>query len=255
MTEAELRDKALLYWRAHRRLFEARVGRAKRAIIEALEKCPPHRAYVAWSGGKDSTALAHLVHSIAPEVEMVSQVDDLDFPDKLPYMERVAKQFSFKWRVLRPEFSVLEYMRKHGIGIERICAQTHQLTKDAFLKLFERYRAENGKDMVFLGLRAEESPHRRRNRACRGLLYQHKDGLWVATPIADWRVWDVFAYHVINDIPIRPLYLKGDPEKVRSGWVVPPEGAAAHGGVQWLRQHYPEVYAKLAREFPELRRF
>jgi 3'-phosphoadenosine 5'-phosphosulfate sulfotransferase (PAPS reductase)/FAD synthetase len=96
--------------------FQRRVTQAKRYVLEALD-LEPH-ACVMWSGGKDSTCLAHLVtHELGlTHVQLISQKDDLDYPDEEAYVRELAARWGAQLEVLRPEVSMRTSTR-----VERGC--------------------------------------------------------------------------------------------------------------------------------------
>lgn len=115
----------------------------------------------------------------------------------------------------------------------------------------------NGYDGHFWGMRKEESIGRRLMLNNRGpLFYAQIRGLWRCTPLADWRWEDVWAYIHTFDVPYSEIYDKHgfcDPRQIRNTSWVTTDGAAHNGRVAWLKYYYPELYAKLAEQVPEIR--
>src|SRR5690606_13832135 len=87
---------------------------------------------------------------------------------------------------------------------EDMHARTAALSKAAFYSVVEEATAPH--DLVFLGLRAEESRGRAMNRATRGTLYRKANGQVVCQPLADWRGLDVYAYLFARGIDVLPVY-------------------------------------------------
>lgn len=237
---------------AHRK----KVERSKR-IIENFLELTDGNAMVSWSGGKDSTALAHLVASIKPDIAIISEKDDLDFPGEKEYVKSVAEKFGWNLTIIEPEESLWEFVKKEVNVTEDIHSRAALLSKRFFYPLMEKMnRSFKG---VFLGLRAEESKHREKNFQTRGFIYQKKDRSWICIPIAHWTADDVFAYLIAHDIPILDIYKKFEPffdspKHIRKAWWIP-GGNARHGYVSWLRYHYPDLYARLIEIFPEVKSY
>jgi len=237
----------ILEWRmisrtlSHQRLVE----QAKIIIEKALSEAD---FLISWSTGKDSTALAHLVRSVDGSVPIVIQFDDCDWPEKRPYSERVCAVQRWEIFSVFPDFSIWEEAKKLRIGHENICAQTHDLTRDGFLKPLENIRKSLNCNGTFLGLRNEESDARRMNLCKRGALYQLKDGTWRCSPLWQWKASDVFAYLVSHEVEINPCYFQNKfmpPENIRLSWALPTPGGLCHGDMEHIRYYYPEHFARL----------
>jgi len=230
-----------------------RVILAKKIISEALALTDSW--YVAFSGGKDSVAMAHLVNCLYPGIAMWSHKDDSDFPGEQEYIKMVSQKFGWKEKIVTSPVPVLDFIKQNNIDV---CDDVHSRTSELADALFykqvkEQERCFNG---VFLGLRAEESPARRKNYYSRGALYSRKDGKRVCTPLATWKGEDVFAYLVSNDIPIFEVYFKtkfvdGDPTKIRLDSYIP-SSFSRKGNCVWLKYYYPELFYKLAQIAPEV---
>lgn len=265
MTEPRLTDDDRRAWEtfrmtalahAGRRIHRDRVERARRIIEDALHQHP--NACVMWSGGKDSTALTHLVCvELGARLPVYSEKDDLDYPGEEDYVRDLASQWGADLRVIRPPFSLREWMREHAPELradEDMHSRSAELSKAAFYSLVEEATATH--DLVFLGLRAEESRGRAMNRATRGTMYRKQNGQVVCQPLADWRGLDVYAYLFARGIDVLPVYRciglmhADEPWRVRKSWWIP--GAATrHGGIVWLRRYWPSLYADLCRMLPD----
>ena len=221
------------------------VESAKKIIEEALLN---HTCCISWSSGKDSTAMTHLVRSFDASIPVIIQFDDCDWPSKKEYVQRVAATHNWKYHVVEPDFSVWKAALESGIGNVNICAQTHWITKESFLRPLREKQQELGCDCVFLGLRANESRIRKINVATRGTLYQLKNGMWHALPMARWAAEDVFAYMYVNGIEINPCYLQNRitaPENIRLSWAIPTPTSISKDGIEHLRLYYPSQYRRL----------
>jgi len=238
----------------HRRLIERSLG----IVCEMAARCP--EAYVAWSAGKDSTALVHLVCVEAGiPARAMSIKDDLDFPGEEDYLRELAARFSIDLEIVRPSFSLQEWIKEHVLDpAGDMHSRNTELSQAAFYALVDAYRRERGMPGVYLGLRAEESRNRKRNRLWNGPIYRKQDGETVCQPLCDWRGIDVYAYLFARGIPLLPLYrcvrLHERPDRVRKSWWLP--GAdTARGGMIWLRTYYPSLFRKLCEILPGSARF
>jgi 3'-phosphoadenosine 5'-phosphosulfate sulfotransferase (PAPS reductase)/FAD synthetase len=248
---------AMMHFRsaAHRR----RVDQAKRITSACLEAHP--NSAVMWSGGKDSTALSHLVAvELGAKVPLVSEKDDLDFDGEESYLQLLATDWDARLEILRPPISPRQWFAEHAVelgnGVD-IHSRAAALSKECFYSVVE---ADNKKrDAIFLGLRAAESKGRERNLAFNGHTYQRNDGLTICCPIGDWEGIDVYAYLLTHDIGLLPLYRcvalmhAREPWTVRKSWWIP-GAASSHGYTAWLRHYWPSLYRQLCDWMPQARR-
>lgn len=235
----------------HRR----RVEQAKATIREALNRTGSW--CVMWSGGKDSTAMTHLVCiEMGLGLAVASEKDDLDFPGEREYVESLARSWGLDLKVLAPPVSPAEWMRKHGAEhdvTDDMHSRTARLSKECFYGVVEAYGRDFGG--IMLGLRAEESNGRRANRCSRGPLYKKASWQWICAPLSDWSGLDVFAYLFSRDIDVLPVYrcvgfCANEPWRVRKSWWLPTGAPSRYGQVVWLRRYWPSLYHQLVRWMP-----
>lgn len=67
--------------------------------------------YVAFSGGKDSTVLAHLVHEMYPDVPLVFSNTGLEYPEIQSFARKMGAEF------VRPKIMFSEVISKYGYPI------------------------------------------------------------------------------------------------------------------------------------------
>ncbi len=250
-------ERASLAW-AKTLEHNRRVDTARRRTEEMVARRPD--AYVAWSGGKDSTALTHMVcvdRGIAAQVMSVK--DDLDFPGEEAYVQRWATTWGIRLDIVRPEFSLQGWLAEHASDTsadDDFHGRSSAFSDAAFYSLIEEYRQAAGLPGVYLGLRAEESVHRLRNRRFNGHTYTKLDGETVCQPLCDWHGLDVYAYLLSHGIDLLSVYrcvrLHREPWLVRKSWWLP--GAhSRHGGMAWLRTYYPSLFYRLCELLPDAR--
>lgn len=165
-----------------------RCARALYDIRVALRRS--RRPYIAFSGGKDSTALLLLVHAADPAIPLMWADDELEFPESLALMERTLHRFGSQFRIVqggtihggwfRP-WCEPPYWREPLPAMEWIGRPMDEWARDA------------GFDLTFLGLRADESKGRAKHLLSAGPIYRRRNGL-VCCPLWDWNeahVWDL----------------------------------------------------------------
>jgi len=169
-----------------------KVAEAKSVIEKALERF--NKPYVAYSGGKDSLAMLHLILQHDPAVTVLHW-------DYGPYF--MPREF---------EKEIIKNARK--IGVKNLVVKTSPLYKKLgrkarnilgrhFLGLVVPKLAKEGYDCCFIGLRAEES----NKRKTRTKWFFEKNHLMTNVfPLARWRWLDSWAYIISNDLPYPKVY-------------------------------------------------
>lgn len=235
--------------------FRRKIERSLSIIRDALAQC--QNPYVAWSGGKDSTAMLDLVMHVRPGIPALCVQSDLDLPDDIEVVRDGAERMGVNLTLIHPAVSGWDVLRECGGPFGQVNVAASKLDRLCFFEPLEREVNARGYDLAFLGLRAGESRARLMNRRVRGVIYANKSrGISVCTPIADWSGMDVYAYLASRALPINAVYGKDkfhpDPSRIREGWWIPGETTSMLGGVVWLRHYYPELYRRLAAEYPEV---
>lgn len=221
--------------------FINKVEKSKKVIKEFLEKCS--NPYVAWSTGKDSTAVLGLTRGVKEDVVAVHIDSGVELPGTDETREKVNNVIHFKTE--RPFLDLAE-----EFGLE-----TKETRKSVFVKQLEETYSFDG---VLMGLRADESRTRKQN-AKRGMIYQRRDGMWICNPILYWTMKDVFAYIVSRGLPIHPHYLMDGPFELKhrrvGSYVSSRNRGSEFGRFAQLRYFYPEIYEELVNKFPELKTY
>ena len=251
-----------------------------RIIQEALDG---HKTPVlCWSGGKDSTALLHLVLQYRPQIPVIFIDVGVDFPETYSFIDLLANSWNLNLIIARPKNgnSFWEVGKQYGwpifgkfitSNVERavrsgnIRSQLSPLEKTlANCKAHISCRCgaiirENpGKelekslsaDLKFIGLRASESRSRVALWVDHGNIYPVKryygrgKEIWKANPISIWTEDDIWKYHEINSIPHCSLYDLGYP---RNGCWTCAMGFK-FGQLKRLRQGHPDLFLSLITE-------
>src|SRR5690625_5027636 len=87
-----------------------------RTALETLETwfTEHPNAYVAISGGKDSTACLDLARQVNPDVKAAFFDSGLEFPQTLTYIERLRDKWGFELSTFTAEPSALDVMVANG---------------------------------------------------------------------------------------------------------------------------------------------
>lgn len=240
--------------RLHARLASTRrrIDGAREALRAATEA---GRLVVASSWGKDSTVLLDLATEVLGPVDVLYLESGYEMPGT---EEQIAYWSGRGCRVQRvPGRGLAEtiaWLHDVGLGWER---EDQSAASRSKATRAETWCAEHGFDVSILGLRAEESIHRRIRSAHYGLVYRRRDGHTVATPLAWWTAADVWSWIACRDLPYLPLYDAETHGLSRytlrnTGWLTTVD---VDRRMPWLREHYPDLWRRLTDEFPHMRTF
>jgi len=187
--DAKWRETFRLWARTdqHQRALQA----AHEIIQRALETA--RQPYIAYSGGKDSTVMTHLVLQHAPDTMVLHWDYGRAFVPEPIQREILRNARLLGARNLRVETSAL--YAKLGRKAQNV------LGRHMIGRLLPQL-AQEGYDLAFVGLRKQESLKRKRRiRAGRTLSVIRE-----CYPLQDWCWRDVWAYIVSNDLPYLSLY-------------------------------------------------
>lgn len=245
-------DKLRARLPAHQRL----VARAHDIIREGLALC--RRPYVAFSGGKDSEVVLHLVLQHRTDVDVVWLHSGAEFPDTEDLVERLRVEWRLNLTVVRVQPGLLDLLEEYGAyGLPaRTPFKKGDLVRRLIYEPSRRLCEERGFDAVFMGLRKEESRRRLYSLTKHGPLHLTRyDGLLHINPLADWQGEDVWAYINGLDLPYNAVYDKTlfQPRE----WVRTAPWAGGidreRGRFQFMRYYYPDLFNEFARRFPNVR--
>jgi len=235
--------------------FEAKIRYAERIIEAAL--CESRRPLVAWSGGKCSTVVLHLVRRFLKDVDVLFNDTKVEFPETIEFVNKWAEKWklnlhiarppkgitiwwcikNYGWPLLGKDFSpnIKAKIEKYGVKVSDRCCYwlKEKPSKELYRKL--------GTDCVFLGIRALESNRRWMNHLFFGDYYCTKEGILKAHPISIWTGEDVDRFLFQEGLPISSLYSFG---RAQAGCWVCGMGIRK-GSLKALREGHPKLFRTL----------
>lgn len=165
--------------------YRKRVEMARQVIADALARS--RRPYVAFSGGKDSTCVLHLVLQQAPGITVF--------------------HWDYGWYFI-PRWLEQEFVdNARAIGATNLIVRATRSPKPYFglsemFGVINELFVKQGYDLAFVGLRAEESLKRKRRIARQQSLTAIRE-CW---PIAEWTWKDVWGYIFSHNLPYASVY-------------------------------------------------
>jgi len=200
---------------------------------------------VAFSAGKDSTVLLHLVQQHSPGIHVIYGNTSIEFPECVKFARLLSKEWNLNFHIAKPEVSFWWTVKHYGwplmgktFGVGGVAhkdsrrqffddlAARGELNGDyaiqsevpissaccTFLKErpSQKLQKELGIDGVFLGIMASESRQRMFNFLRYGEWYYPKSQqIWKCHPLAIWTDEDIWSYIRTNDVPYSSLYDMG----------------------------------------------
>lgn len=250
---------------------QAKIRYSLRLIEVGLELA--RRPAVAWSGGKDSTVLMHLVLQFEPHIDVIFNNTQVEYPETYRFVRELKQAWQVNLHVAKPEpgknfwwcveqfgWPLLGKDAARDIGAIRRSGESawkrgpSKIVAKAALSdvpIAERccyylkekparrmYRAL-GVDLIFLGMMAHESDLRFRNWVDYGDFFWTKhDRLWKCHPLSIWTDGDVWEYHRRHDIPHAKLYDMG----YRRNGCWPCGMGIRFGAFAELRRGHPKLF-------------
>lgn len=221
-----------------------KIAWANQAIDRALKAST--RPSVAFSAGKDSTVLLHLIRRQRPDIDVIWGNTTIEFPECIQFAKYLSQEWHLNFHEVRPEVSFWRIVEEYGwplmgktFGVGGVAHKSSRkkffdelaargnLTKQyaiqaevpvssaccTFLK--ERPSAkkqkELGVDCVFLGILAGESRQRMFNFLTFGEYYKPKtkNQPQKCHPLAIWTDSDIWTYIRQEGVPYAKLYDMG----------------------------------------------
>ena len=180
--------------------FKRKVSQSLDAVREWLDLC--RDPYIAFSGGKDSTCVLHLVRSIEPSIRAQFYHDEYITDDTWDYVKNTPNCTVLAGRIDHPGFTSWDYDEKPPQCPDQAIWVDVPRGDNAR----KRYVMDNGFDGQAIGLRQDEARYRRILLRKKGMLYKDPMGLWACNPISTWSTADVWAYIVGNGIRYNNTY-------------------------------------------------
>ena len=245
-------------WWAQTHVHRRRVKWAKEIVYEMIRKCDA--PYISWSGGKDSTALVHLICvEMGLNVPVVSLVTDIEPPNTESYMTRLAGMWGLDLEIIRPPISFRQWLADHANEVDLYgqVATGHTAIGGIWDDTIRNWEAGSVYTGNFWGIRRDESRGRELNYRSRGAVYQMRNEYWRAAPFSGWEAKDIFGYCETHGVELMRLYqcvrLTNNPGMIRKSMMLPDDkGGRSHDQGIWIRTYFPSVFEGLKSILPQM---
>ena len=207
----------------------AKVRYANRLIEAGLELAD--KPCVAWSGGKDSTVLLHLVLKFEPRIVVIFNNTGVEFPETLKFVKRLTKEWDLNLHIAKPGEKNFWWCLEHRgypllgktftrrrVGVSdkqrKVIESGARLSPACCWYCKEKPSLDKcralGIDLTFLGIMADESRRRKFNWMEFGDFYcTKKENMWKVHPLSIWREEDIWEYHRLHSLPLCEIYRMG----------------------------------------------
>ena len=240
-----------------------------------------HEGYVAFSGGKDSLVVLHLVHQVAPDVPVAFFDSGLEFPETYEYLTSIADQWDLNLHTIPARLTTLEVLAGSGAWDHRApdgvdVPNLHRTLITEPVALAHRHHGPG----ELWGVRAQESRGRaaayanalraahcacepacdsRSRRIRHGGRIARVNGTVAYGPVWDWKTDEIWGHISRHDLPVNPVYDKlrrlGAPEHFLRVSTMIDGTRLEEGRITWLRRGWPNLFEELAVTLPRLREF
>lgn len=231
-----------------------RVAESQLMLSEHLKL---HSGYVAWSGGRDSTAALLLARQVKSDVPVVFFDSGLEFPETYEYINSLTQKLNLNLHIIKAAPGALTLLQESGLWshTDPTNLALPELHSTLITVPSRQAHATFGEGEI-TGLRADESSSRRILLASGNGRYERKDGSVVCAPVWRWKTSDISAYLYQQGVPEHPVYAKlkalGAPNRqLRVGLLIDANGLD-YGRATWLRMGWPELWQDLCQKLPRL---
>lgn len=231
--------------------FCRRVERALGVVEDWLTRA--RRPYVAFSGGKDSSAVLHLVRSLAPDVPAVHSRADWELPETRQLLAATPGLVEIAGVNRHAEwYTAWEDSEAIPPGVVRVEVEGNSVSNS--------WARANGYDGAAIGLREQENNYRRVHLRSRGeVAWVESRAAWHCYPVARWATRDVWAYLLSQGVPYNRAYDRlselGVPPDAQRVGPFANQRAMTYGQLALLKQGWPDLFEAFARAHPEARRY
>ena len=167
-------------------------------VSSIFDNYPEMKTIVGYSGGKDSTVLLHIIQNYAKIPKDSYDIIHMELDNAHEWVEQTVPSDAI---TVKADKTFEEYVKEFGLPsrMHRWCTK---ILKETPFNL-----EVNEPTLLFEGVRADESA----SRSDYLMLAKHSfnNNVMSARPLLNWNSTEIWAYTLLLDLPINPLYRYG----------------------------------------------
>lgn len=217
---------------------QEKIRKSQEIIKKAAKKYPKEKLAIAWTGGKDSTALLHLVKETFGKVPFPVVFNDstMEFPEIYEFIDELTQKWNLN--LVRVLHLKKELARFHRTRDQRKKQELSRLMKISAIKWATK---KYGFRVYMVGIRWDEHESRSKEK----YFSPRKGGADRVHPILHFSEKDIWSYIKTKKVPYVSLYDNG----YRSLGEAPFTKAAKKGeGERSGREHDKELVMRRLRD-------
>lgn len=238
----------------------SRIERANTPLREIEQHLASYSGYVAWSGGRDSTAAVSLATRVKPDVPVVWFDSGLEYPENREYIHNLSSSLRWNLHIVETKVTALELLKASGSwSHDANYTDVRSTMHDTLITQPAREAHQLFGPGEISGLRMGESAARRMLLLPGAGHYTRTDGTSVYAPLWNWEYLDVRAYLKEQGLPENPVYEKlrslGAPERAQRVGLVVDGNNVENGRFTYLKAGWPDLWVQLVKELPRLNEY
>lgn len=181
---------------------QEKIAKANSAIKEATQRFNSQSVVVAWTGGKDSTVLLHLIHTYfngSVPFPVMFNDSTMEFDEIYEFIERIAKEWELQLVIVKHDDQELEEFFATNDDERR-----KELVRIMKIHALDRFQKKHGIEAYIAGIRWDEHPARSKES-----YISPRKGHIRIHPILHFTEEDIWEYIKTFTVPYVSLYDQG----------------------------------------------
>ena len=183
-------------------LLQNKIGIAQTIIQKAQKKTKGKNIVVAWSGGKESTVLLHIIRSMYKgTIPFNVSFGDSRLETKETYL--FIMLLSKKWRMKFKRHYLLTLKEARNAIHEREEKELLKLLNKGYTRLMRVFIHDKKQKVLMWGNRIEDRNNKEKN------YFKKQKNTWFVYPLLHFSEIDIWSYIYSYHVPLNKLYEKG----------------------------------------------